>query len=786
MATAIDTRDPDMLDLQANRSQTSFLAVLWQRKSLVILGVVLGALMGALFYANKTPVYQSGAQVLVVPRTASVAGPLNSSSATMQFKDDYMSTQQSVLKSEIIARMAVGADESKSIDPAKRNTIRKYFEEQGGFRSFPDATTPEQMIGGLINGLTVTRDQKEAMGGGNSVLVLTFKATDQEECKILLEAIINAYQAFIDDTYKVISESILNQFTRLRTEIEGNIVRVNRELINFIETAPPVFSKTASGGTSIMQKNLQSTAEQVTKWQVECDQKRRDLEAFRKCYKDHGAADTIQLILRNNRIPESGDPELDKMLWNVRMLIQEALSKYGEKHPKVIQLQKQHDDLKQLFTKNIEAPTPDGKPLDLAQKYMRALELDVDALGMRITEMEKVHSERSKELVTLSKYELQENSLKKELARYESQFEAILKQIETQGMQKDNGGFQARMISRPSFGVKVAPQAYQVFTAAGLLGLMLGAGLAYLAEISDKSFRNPMEIRKRLGLPVIGHIPFLAADEKAQSLVAAGSNAVDPMLITHYQSNSIGSEAYRGVRTSLYFSTQGATHKVIQVTSPNVGDGKSTLAANLAVSIAQSGKRTVLIDCDFRKPRVHKIFNVPSQLGMASVMAGQADLNSAIQTTAVPNLSVLPCGPRPVNPAELLTSPKFKELLDELRRTFEFVVVDTPPILVVTDPAVVAPRVDGVVLCIRVTKNGRPYAERAREVLHSLGANVLGVVVNGFGGNAGGGKYGYEHYQYGYGDGYSYTYGYSYGYVDKEAASYYGNNSDEPVAAGKS
>ena len=128
----------------------------------------------------------------------------------------------------------------------------------------------------------------------------------------------------------------------------------------------------------------------------------------------------------------------------------------------------------------------------------------------------------------------------------------------------------------------------------------------------------------------------------------------------------------------------------------------------------------------------------------------------------------------------MLTSPRFKELLDELRTQFEFVIVDTPPILVVTDPAVVAPRVDGVILCIRVTKNGRPFAERAREVLQSLGANIIGVVVNGFGTQVGGNKYGYEHYQYGAGEGYSYTYGYT--YADKEAASYYAGEKTEELA----
>jgi capsular exopolysaccharide synthesis family protein len=147
----------------------------------------------------------------------------------------------------------------------------------------------------------------------------------------------------------------------------------------------------------------------------------------------------------------------------------------------------------------------------------------------------------------------------------------------------------------------------------------------------------------------------------------------------------------------------GEGHKVIQVTSPNSGDGKSTLAANVAVSIAQSGKKTLLIDADLRKPRQHKIFNVPAPAGLAAIIADQAEVADVIQQTAVRDLWVLPCGPRPPDPAELLTSPRFPELLDLLRERYEYVVLDSSPLLAVTDPSVVAPRVDGVLLTLRIS-----------------------------------------------------------------------------------
>ena len=186
------------------------------------------------------------------------------------------------------------------------------------------------------------------------------------------------------------------------------------------------------------------------------------------------------------------------------------------------------------------------------------------------------------------------------------------------------------------------------------------------------------------------------------------------------------------MRTALYFSTQGERPQGHQVTSPNMGDGKSTLAANLAVSIAQSGKRVILVDADLRRPRMHKLFGVRPAAAWRSVIAGRRRAGRRRSaTTGIPGLSVLPCGPLPPNPAELLTSPRFKELLEELRDQYDFVLVDTPPLLAVTDPCVVAPRVDGVVLTIRISKNGRPAPSAPARSSATLGVNVLGVVVNG-------------------------------------------------------
>ena len=225
------------------------------------------------------------------------------------------------------------------------------------------------------------------------------------------------------------------------------------------------------------------------------------------------------------------------------------------------------------------------------------------------------------------------------------------------------------MIAPAGKGAKIAPVLTQYLLLGTVLGLLAGVGLAYLAEVTDKSFRTPEEIRRHLGLPVVGHIPFFPPAPEHLG-TAAEDFCLDPSLV-YFQPKSVEAESFRGVRTALSFSTQGEEHKVIQVTSPSPGDGKSTVTANLAISIAQSGKKVLLIDCDFRKPRQHKLFRISPSTGMASVIAGQSTLANAIQTTVVDGLWLLPCGPRPNNPAELLTSPQFKDLVDQMPRTVQ-------------------------------------------------------------------------------------------------------------------
>ena len=324
-------------------------------------------------------------------------------------------------------------------------------------------------------------------------------------------------------------------------------------------------------------------------------------------------------------------------------------------------------------------------------------------------------------------------------------------------------GFRFRRLQEASEGERVWPILPIVLAIGGLIGSLLGFGLGCLVDLADKTFHNPDEIIKSLGLPLIGHIPVISQGKRYQ----IENSVIDPSVCTFHRPKSQNAESFRAIRTALYFNTQGRENSVIQITSPTPGDGKSTIASNLAVSIAQSGKRVLLVDADMRRPRQAMTFGFQSKEGFATVLSGESFWKDVVfECKEIEGLSILPCGVKPNNPAELSTSPQVKQLIEQMRNEYDFVVLDTPPVLAVTDPCPIAARVDGVILALRIKKNIRVSAERSTEILRNIGANVVGVVVNGVGAQSGyGSQYTYGAYRAGYGyNNYGYGNGYGYGY----------------------
>ena len=254
----------------------------------------------------------------------------------------------------------------------------------------------------------------------------------------------------------------------------------------------------------------------------------------------------------------------------------------------------------------------------------------------------------------------------------------------------------------------------------------------------------------------------------ARNLKKLRDERVDGTVANFHRPQSRIAEAYRLVRTSLLFDAKDGQCSITQFTSPEPGDGKSTICSNVGVAIANSGKRVLIVDADLRRPRQHTLFGVERKSGVTSIIQNGDELQDAIQDTLIPNLQVLAAGPRTNHPSELLHSDEMATILSVLREKYDFILVDSPPVLAVSDATALAQISDSVLLVLKNTKHCKPRAKQARESLDLVNASVMGIVVNSVSEETG---YRYEAGQYRRGI-YGYGYGNS-GYYNRAYKGYY-------------
>jgi len=398
-------------------------------------------------------------------------------------------------------------------------------------------------------------------------------------------------------------------------------------------------------------------------------------------------------------------------------------------------------------------------------------------LERRQTDLQLMADQEDLRARELMQEEIEDSNRKNEMQRLASLFNGMTMQISEVQVNVGMGGVAAHVLAPARHGSLVYPVMTKFLGMGGFIGAFAGLVLGYLVEVADRSFRKPEDIIREFGVPIVGHIPFIT---EARLKSVPKDTLIDRTAVSVHLPRSRTAEAFRAVRTAICFNTFGGAHRVIQVTSPAAGDGKSTMALNLAISLAKSGKKTILVEADFRRPRVHKLTGVDNSSGFADVLRGDIELNDAIYDTAIADFFVLPCGKRPKDPAELLIKPEFEQVLQVLRDRYEYVIIDSPPVLAVTDPCAIAARVDGVLVCMRLSRHTRELGRRTFEQLRDVGATITGVVINGVDERD---AYGYGNYRY---SDYRYYYNnYKYGrgeYSNKDGRDYYADEHVVDVA----
>jgi len=422
----------------------------------------------------------------------------------------------------------------------------------------------------------------------------------------------------------------------------------------------------------------------------------------------------LQYLLAN-------DPKLatyERELQALEDSLNQALQQYGEKHRAVMQLENQRQVVKQRLDEETAVKTVSLNQQQITQAqmaYLRAQEMLTKAKD----QLDRAKADQRDKDVKVAEYmrHLEERDfLRQRLVNLTERRDTVAMMLR----QKRQVRIDAVSNAQPP--KKISMPRWELCIPAGtILGLLFSVGLALLIDVMDKSVRTPRDIARQASIPVLGTIPTSLDDEIEIERVETAS--IDAP-------HSIVAEAFRQLRANLFFSAPAEQQGVLMVSSPSGGNGKTTVATNLAISIALSGRRVLLIDANFRRPALPRIFPQIRPEGLSNILIGQSRLSDLVTGTAVPGLDVLGSGPTPPNPAELLGSSYLRDLVVDARSRYDQVIFDGPPVLLVSDAMVLAGAVDGVLLVCQYRSTSRGALQRARAQLDAINSRVFGAVLN--------------------------------------------------------
>jgi succinoglycan biosynthesis transport protein ExoP len=456
---------------------------------------------------------------------------------------------------------------------------------------------------------------------------------------------------------------------------------------------------------------------EITTQLVRAEAKRKELEALyqkvRQATRDDEAAETIAAI--------ASDPALMALRAEIvesEKSVMELSGKYGPKHPLMA---KALGDLKILRQKK-------------AQEIRRLILSIKNEYELALTNENNIRSQlqQSKnEALALNEKFIQYGALKREVDTNRGLYDALIKKIKEQSITEETQPVNLSIVEDAPVPLTPARPLKSLNLLLGLvLGTFGGIGFALVVEYLDNTIRNPEDAEAVLGTPVLGLISLYKGDRKLDELVLK-------------EPQSIFSENFRALRTSVLLSSADSPPGSILITSSGESEGKTTLSVNLALVLAQLEKKVVLIDGDLRKPNLHKFFKMNNENGLSNFLAGVQG-KDILKKGPLPNLAIVTSGPIPPNPSELLVSSRFQALVEGLKKEFDVVICDSPPLLPVADARVLSRTMEKTILVAKANKTPYDLAARALKTLTDINVHVLGIVINGFDQK----KSGYYNYDY--------------------------------------
>ena len=675
------------------------------------------------------PVYVASAKI-EIDRESSNILPFQGTDSYdfMMDLDNYIETQSRILTSETLALQTVRRTRF-GIDPNSSSESRSDAIATG---SLADQKLPPE-VGAFLGSLGVRRIPNTRL------LDVTFESTNPQTASHMLNEHLKDY---IEQNYKARYEATTAASKFLEEELDELSVKVRRSEDARIayERNYQIWTVDESKSNNVTTQRLVDLNKELTDAQSDSLKKQALYE-----YAKAGDVDAVPEI-RDNAILQ----DMQKKRADLSVQYTDAVNQYGPNFPKVQRLQAQMKDL-------------DDQMLRERKGIVAQLESDYREAKQHEELLSRALDQQKAEVASMSEKMIEYNVLKREAETNKSLYDSLqtkLKEAQiSQGLKSSNIRIMdpAMVPTTPARPAKTRNIALAI-----VVGLVGGIGLALLREYLDNTVKTPDDIETLARLPSLAVVPAFGegpgAGKRAGVLKGGSSNGHEKRieLVAQHLPKSQMSEAFRALRTALLLSQPERPPQVILVTSALPREGKTTAAANLAVTLAQLGDSTVLVDADLRKPGVGRLLNLGTgkYAGLSSYLAGVSSLDLVtVPHPQIPNLAAIPTGPLPPNPADLLSSHKLSEGIAELRTKFKFVVIDSPPIMAATDAVVLSVQTDGVLLVVRSGETPKEAFTRTRDLLTSVKCHLLGVVLNAVDASAPDYYYSYRYYPYSYGYG---------------------------------
>ena len=718
----------------AEPNELDLLEILGRQRWLIAFLAMLG-LIGGIAYALNAPVwYESRAKVLIARRTAGLSG---ASDAAGIVEEDTLANHIELISSQMIVGRAMEKNGLLTLESLQ-----------------PIVDSETDPVDYVIDNLSVVKGGTGAAKLAQS-LNISLTHTDPEDSQLILKAVMSEYEQFIVAQVEQVMGRANELVQEAKTEVEESLATAEEKHLKSRQEAPLFFQ--GEGSSNVYQDRFRRLQDEMLDLDIQESTLRTRLDRVETVLKDFdGPSDALdnldklalidsqslerlgvfaglQMNAANTAEFKAAMPaKMEEARTQFTHLLrlnsekQRLSAVFGAGHPKVQEIESEIVLVKQFLQDNEDLANPGMlvdstlTPESLLKAYTGFLNHDLAALAERRKELQYLASDAETKAKELIEYELNDLVLQKNIERQEALFDGIVAQLRELDTASSLSGYLYEFLEIPRLGEAVWPSLPICSVAGAVMGMCLGLVFAFGSDVRDRRFRSAAELDEAIGVPNLGRV----------GRVNAMSQGVRGLVATELSPDA---EAFRLGRTMLLLDVKAGKLNTIGFTSPMQGDGKSTMTSNFAVSFSMVDLKVLVIDADLRRPSVHRYFSVDRSAGLCELLEGSATLDEVITPTSVDNVSVITAGSTPKLPAELLQSPVLDEILDELKSQFDVILVDLPPVLAVSDPVVVMPRLDGNVLVVRVSRARRDEVLNTMRRMRESGGKFVGWMLNTFG-----------------------------------------------------